>query len=460
MTVAHRTSHIVPPLIDRLLAPLGARALVADRPRMGWLLTEIAPAMLWTSLTGALWLDGYNLVLYLTLLGAGVADLAWLPLVNYAGIALHVLIVALRPPRGHAKATCVAYTAAGRAAWLGTILWPLLAWRLGLGTGWVLGGVFASILITAMVHNVGIAGFMTWTQAVVPPEQRGRFYMWRNLFGFGAVNLALQGVALAWPVAADPHATADPAQLPWLMGLMAAATLLVLAGTLPLAWGPDMPEREAAAPPSRPLAEALRGQHAFHRLVAMGACNTAAQACVLPYLPRLLQHVGLDGRRYAALQGDLLIPLLLAGTVVAGMLLRRIGGARLIGLMLAVSVLGESLFLLLDADNVAWLAPCCLAAAGLGRGLASIAWIGRVQELAPAHDTRFPMVHIAANGMAGMLLGGTLMAVVPWLEALHARGTLAPEPVWLVVAAGVALRLATLVLALWPRSRQAAGPRG
>jgi hypothetical protein len=86
------------PLIDRLVAPFGARSLVAGRPRMGWLLTEIAPAMLWTSLTGALTLDGYNLVLYLTLLGASAAQLAWLPVANYAGIALHVLASPTRSP--------------------------------------------------------------------------------------------------------------------------------------------------------------------------------------------------------------------------------------------------------------------------------------------------------------------------------------------------------------------------
>jgi hypothetical protein len=170
-------------LIDRLVAGLGARALVQGRPRMGWLMVEIAPAMLWTHLTGALSLEGYNLVLYLTLLGATTAELAWLPLVTYAGIGLHVLVLLVRP-MADAKADCVRYTSWGRAAWFGTVLWPLFAWWLGLGTGWVLGGVFASILLTALIHNAGIAAFMTWTQAVVPLASRGRFFAWRNLFAF------------------------------------------------------------------------------------------------------------------------------------------------------------------------------------------------------------------------------------------------------------------------------------
>jgi hypothetical protein len=105
-------------MIDRLIAALGARALVQGNPRMGWLMVEIAPAMRWTHLTGALSLEGYNLVLYLTLLGATTAELAWLPLVTYAGIGLHVLVllVLLVRPMAEAKADCVRYTSWGRSA--------------------------------------------------------------------------------------------------------------------------------------------------------------------------------------------------------------------------------------------------------------------------------------------------------------------------------------------------------
>ena len=63
------------------------------------------------------------------------------------------------------------------------------------------------------------------------------------------------------------------------------------------------------------------------------------------------------------------------------------------------------------------------------------------------------MLHIAANGLAGMLAGGVLMATVPWLEAQHVAGTLSHDPLWLVVAAGVGLRGGVLVLAVWPRRR-------
>jgi hypothetical protein len=437
-----------PPLIDRIVAPFGARALVAGRPRMGWLLTEVAPAQLWTSLTGALWLDGYNLVLYLTLLGATLSELAWLPLVNYAGIALHVLIVALRPPRGDAKATCIAYTFLARSLWLGTVLWPLLAWWLGLGGGAVLAGVFAAIFATAMFGNVGVAAFMTWTAAVVPNELRGRFFMWRNLGAFGLVNLALQGVAWAWPVSPS-GAVADPAELPWVMGLMGAATVLVILSTFPLSWSPDMPARAAHEPPHPPLRAALAGRNDFKRLVAMGGLNTAAMACVLPYLPRLLQHLGVDGKHYALLQGNVQLPLMLAGIVLAGVALRRLGAWRLMAATALVTLAGDATMLLLTPANLGWLVAVALAVTGLARGLASITWFARVIELAPAHDTRFPMLAIAANGCAGMLAGAALMAAVPWLEARQA------DPVWAVVAAGAALRVGALVLAWWPQQAMA-----
>ena len=90
---------------------------------------------------------------------------------------------------------------------------------------------------------------------------------------------------------------------------------------------------------------------------------------------------------------------------------------------------------------------------GLGRGLASIAWIGRVQELAPNHDTRFPMVHIAANGTAGVIAGLGLMLAMPWLDARHQADPTLPDPAWIAVAAGVLIRLASVALALWPVRR-------
>jgi hypothetical protein len=441
-----------PLLIDRIVAPVGARRLVAGRRGMGWLLTEVAPAQLWSSLTGALWLDGYNLVLFLTLLGASVTDLAWLPIVNYAGIALHVLVVALWPITGDAKRVCVLNTVIARTMWLGTVLWPLFAWWLGLGAGAVLAGVFVAIFLTAMFGNVGVAAFMTYTAAVVPREERGRFYMWRNLFAFGAVNLALQVVAWTWPLP-SAGATATSTELPWLMGLFVLAVVLVQIGTLMLALGPAMPPRHDEHLPRPPLRAAMRAVPEFSRFMTMGALNTAAFACLLPYVPRLLNHLGMDGKHFALLQGNVQLPLMLLGIIIAGIALRRIGGAVLLRWMLVVSLAGDALVLVLTPANLGWLALVCLGLMGLGRGLASIAWIGRVQELAPNHDTRFPMVHIAANGAAGVVAGLGLMLVMPSLDAQHRADPSALDPAWIAVGAGVLIRLVSVALAWWPVRR-------
>jgi hypothetical protein len=141
---------------------------------------------------------------------------------------------------------------------------------------------------------------------------------------------------------------------------------------------------------------------------------------------------------------------MLAGIIIAGFALRHLGGAFLMRGTLIITVFGDGLFLLLTSANLAWLALLCLGCVGLGRGLASIAWIGRIQELAPAHDTRFPLLHLGINGIAGMLAGLALMITVPWLEAQYVAEAITHEPLWLVVGAGVLLRCGSLVLALLP----------
>ena len=449
-------------LIDRLVAGLGARALVQGRPRMGWLMVEIAPAMLWTHLTGALSLEGYNLVLYLTLLGATTAELAWLPLVTYTGIALHMLVLLVRPV-ADPKSDCVRYTAWGRAAWFGTVLVPLLAAPLGLGRGWVLAGVFASILLTALIHHAGIAAFMTWTQAVVPPDLRGRFFAWRNLFGFAVLWCALQVVSWAWPKGLE---SLPGAGVPWLMGLFTLATLVVLGGTLMLSWSTDLaPDHQSGqampgAPSGLPpFAQALRGRLQFRVLLVIGMLNTAGAACSLTYLPRWLSSQGMDGKLYTALQADCQLPLTLLGILLAGWLLHRLGGARLLTLTQLVVTLGDAAALLLDRDDLAGLAPLLLALIGLGRGLMSVAWIGRLQELVPARDTRFPMLHIACSGAAGALAALALLLLVPagGTSAGTSAAGVAAAPdatLWWIVAAAAGLRAVSLPLSLsgWRRS--------
>ena len=64
------------------------------------------------------------------------------------------------------------------------------------------------------------------------------------------------------------------------------------------------------------------------------------------------------------------------------------------------------------------------------------------------------MLYIAVSGLAGMVTGALLMAVLPWLEARHAIDAMTTDPVWVAVAAGVILRFGVLLVAAWPLVRR------
>ncbi len=271
--------------------------------------------------------------------------------------------------------------------------------------------------------------------------------------------IALHGVAWAWPIELE---RTPGAVLPWLMGLFALATALVLFGTLVLSWSPGMPAEPTAAGPAPALPRlhlALRGRTQFRILLVLGMLNTAGAACSLTYLPRWLSSQGMDGKRYATLQGDCQVPLMLLGILLAGMLLRRLGGARLLTLTQAVVTLSDLAALVLDPGNLPMLAPLLLAATGLGRGLMSVCWIGRLQELAPARDTRFPMLHLACSGAAGACAALALLLLVP-AGAPAAPGASAASAsaasaatLWWIVALAAATRACALPLSFlgWRR---------
>ncbi|MBA3845734.1 MAG: hypothetical protein H0X45_03690, partial [Planctomycetes bacterium] len=97
-------------LVDRAVARLGAAPLVAARPGIGWLLVEVAPALLWVQVAGAVTLDSFYLVSWLRLSGAGDRQLAWLPLIGCAAVVLAPAVAWWRerahdraPGRDHAE---------------------------------------------------------------------------------------------------------------------------------------------------------------------------------------------------------------------------------------------------------------------------------------------------------------------------------------------------------------------
>ncbi len=412
---------------------------------MGWLLVEVVPVFTWAQITGALLGESFYLITYLTLLGAEAQTLALLPLVAYGGNACSALLVFRRHARGaggDAKRRCVIDTGVGRVCWLGTVLWPWAGLHLGWSSATMIGGVLVSIFVAQFCHAAGGAAFSAWTQAVVPRDQRGRFFAWRNIASFTAVALAVLAMGAVLPKGAQATAT----HLPWLMGSFTLATLACLASTWVLVRAPDMPGHlhEKHHPP---LAAAMRGHPGFIRHVVFTACSLSATVATIAYLPTLLHDRGIGTAAYAAAQGTAFVPAMLGGILLAGWGLGRFGGRRLLQVTAGLLLLADSAFLLLPADGMRWLGPCLLLS-GLAKGLWSIALLGRSQELAPDGDSRFPALLTGVGAGAAVLTALGLRLAVP-----HLDGLVADLP-WTLVAVAVGFRLVACAVVLhsgrWP----------
>jgi hypothetical protein len=446
------------PVIDRLSARCGAAHLVHRRPGMGWMLVEVVLPTIWCQLTGALGQDTYYLVCYLLALGASPAQMGWLPLVLSGGVLAHACIALRRPPGGDARRTCIRDTAIARALWLGTVAWPLIAWWRQWSPGTILMGILLTILVSQALHYAGIAAFMTWTRALVPRRHRGSFYLVRSLLSFAALEAVL--LIMARVVPARPSAV-------WLMGLMAAATGLVLLGTLALAW---VPPGEAAVPVAPRQRTAWHGRSAFLRWCGWGAIQTAATGCVIAYLPVRLQAIGIGGGSYAAYQGLWQLPMMILGFLLAARLVRRHGPARVMLLTQAVAVLADASALLLAPGHLLLCGPV-FALGGLSRAMLAIAWPARLQELIPADDARYPSLYLAATGLGGVLAAVAMLALaagtaapsIPALAGGPPAGLVASraaDSAWWAVAAGASFRLLGLALLVAPRARPPGLPPG
>lgn len=423
--------------IDRLTSRLGAASLVAGRPGLGWLLTECIPVLLWAQITGALFGESFYLVTYLTLLGATASTLALLPLVAYAGNFGAALLVFARHGSAagrNAKRRCVVDTGIGRGFWLGTILGPLLGLHFGWSTSVILATVFVSIFFAQLTHAAGGAAFVVWTQAVVPREIRGRFWMWRNCVSFAITALAMLAMGLVLPKGAQ--ATAE--HLPWLMGIFAIATVLCLASTWILAQCPDVPGdvHETARPP---LKAALAAAPGYRPLLWFNLLTVAATAVAMAYLPTLLHERGIGTALFAATQGTVFFPAMIGGILLAGWGLDRFGGHRLLAVTAALLLATDGAFLLMP--DATWLGPCLLLS-GVAKGLWGIALIGRQQELCPAGDARFPALLVGIGALGAMAMGGAMRLGVPLLSD-HVTSI-----AWTLLAVAAGLRGVALVVLL------------
>jgi hypothetical protein len=434
------------PLIDRFLARLGARSLVRIRPGMGWLLLDAIPAVLWMQITGAQSLDGYYLVQLLRHYGADDRLLPLLPLMGFLGTAIGAGTVFFQHDRDP-KHGCLRMVWPGRSIFLGTVLWPPLAWALGLGTGSVLAGVLCFFFFSQVLQISGGAYWIVWTQGFLPPSLVGRFHAWRSIAAFLVTAAALQLVSWTYPGRNDPSFERN-----WLMIVYGCATLVGLLGAYCLQRAPANPP-PATSVSRPPLLKALTHQPGIRRLLGWSAVNAAVTAVSMAYLPRWLDSCGLHPDRMALGQSLALIPALLISVLLVGWSWNRIGGARGLLMIYGLLVATDASYLLLSPTNAGWLLFPVLALAGLGRGAMSVGGLSRMQELFPGGDPRVPAVAMGLGGMGGALAALAMMAVFPAFENLRQIHPSLPAVPWLFLAGGLAIRLLALPLVLPPRKK-------
>ncbi|MBA3708958.1 MAG: hypothetical protein H0W83_09095 [Planctomycetes bacterium] len=433
-------------IVDRLVAACGGRRLAAGRPGIGWLVVEVVPAAIWSSITGAMSMEFYYFVAFLTLLGADNATLAWLPLMVFAGGVFQAALILRRPPRD-ARRHSIAHTITARCCWMLTVLWPLAALWLGLASHWIFIGVFAAVFATHLINSAAITTFITWTQAAVPAEHRGTFFAMRNLLSFAAVAMILY--TLSWILPKGTSAV-DPQQLPRLMWLLGGATLVGILGVIPLLRTPALPI--ASTPISYPpLVPHLRGNGRLVRLIIFMMLVMVAMAASTTYQPKLFIQAGVEPSMMAAWQGKGMYPGMIAGILAAGWCMPRIGGARAV-LVAHLLVMGsEAAMLGLAPDRITWMLPMVLTVSGVAKGAWSVAYISCLHEVMPRGDPRFLAVLHAAASFAGMVMALTLSQAVPMIEGWLSAHPGAPSLAWCMVGLGVAVRmLSTPLLSMRP----------
>jgi hypothetical protein len=429
------------PLVDRVVAATGGARLVRARPGIGWLAVEVIPAFIWTQITGAISLEFFYFVAFLTALGATESQLVWLPAaVSAAGVAQAFVVLRRRPE--NAQHRCVRDTLIGRVLWLGTVLWPLLSWWQGWPIVVGISGAFAFVFLGQLVHMSGIANFITWTQALVPRELRGNFFAWRNVVSYVVVACVLFGLGAILPRSA---VTSGDQILPLAILLLVATSIGIFA-VWPLALAPGL-DHELHSRPRSSLRNTLWQRVPYRRFLAWSLGISIAAALAPAMQPRLYLAAGVSTADMARYQSLGFYPAMIVGILLAARLLPRWQGR--ITLMFAhmLWLIGDCSLLFMNHDNVVWVAPLSQVLLGLGKGMWSVAWISRLQEVIPPGDPRWTALTLgigSAAGLAGCLCIGPL---TPAIEHALVNSTISVA--WVLVAAGCGFRLiVTPLLAL------------
>ena len=422
--------------IDAGVGRLGGRAVVASRRGMGYFALEVIPVAVWSQITGAVSGEFFYFIAYLQLLGASNSQLAYLPLTCAAAGVGQLLVVLLRRP-GHAKRRCIIECWILRSTWLGTILWPLACLTLGLGVPAMLAGILGCVFVTHLLAATANAGFVSWTQAMVPPPLRGTFYAWRNIASYLTAGLVLGVVALIFPSHAAPHR-----QLLWLMGLMTVATLCGVASTWLLARAPDVPAAERL-PTYGPLATHLSSNAPLRRFLAWSFLSAAAAGVSVVFQSVLFLSCGATPSSMASCQALALFPCMLVAIGAAGWFLPRLHGRRMLVIAHLLTILAETTLLALTTTRLPWLMPIVLGLFGLSKGALSVALIGRIQELIPRGDPRIYALYGGLSSIVALLVTLKLPLMTTQLTAWAAlHPTWVSSAPWGMVLVGVVLRIA------------------
>lgn len=430
------------PLVDRIVAPLGARRMVAARPGLGWMLIEFFPVLVWSTITGGIGMEGlFYLTGFLLVLGANAEELSWLMVLHGGAIALQasvMLAAGTRLGMGDPRRFCVRATWIGRSFWWAALAWPFVALALDCSRGVVLGGVAIGIFLGQFFHFFGVSAWATWTQDLVPKSERGPFMAWRYLSGFIAVALANWLISRWWPATA-PGQQAPVAAYGWLFLLVSIPCLI---STFWLAAAPSASAATQAAAEHRlPLRRAIRGKGAFWRFAIWNAVHAIALGTANTHLPQLQRAAAVDEKLFAAIETWARIPLTVLAVLAGSWLLRRCGSRTLLLATSAALCLGLVAHLQLDPGNRSWLFPLASALQGIGVGLVSIVWVVRLYEVTPRGDVRFPAM-LLGSGACALAMVSLLVTQLDgaWVSS------------WWLVAGALGLRLITLPLLLDKRS--------
>ena len=301
----------------------------------------------------------------------------------------------------------------------------------------MLGGVLGCVFITHLLAATANAGFVSWTQAIVPPPLRGTFYAWRNIASYLTAGMVLGVVAVIFPSHAPPRQ-----QLVWLMALMTVATLFGVASTWLLARAPDVPVAERL-PTYGPLATHLSSNAPLRRFLAWSFLSAAAAGVSVVFQSVLFLSCGATPSSMASCQALALFPCMLVAIGASGWCLPRLHGRRMLLIAHLLTILAETTLLALTTARLPWLMPLVLGLFGLSKGSLSVALISRIQELIPRGDPRIYALYGGLSSIVALLVTLKLPLMTTLLTAWAAAHPLwMSSAPWGMVLIGVVLRVA------------------